>query len=68
MLNAQVMGSISPVTASLYAEDAIAVNQASEVGASIVHTILQAATQSMSGLLEGLNTTGPIGHHINALA
>jgi hypothetical protein len=62
------MGSISPASASLYAQDATSANQASVVAASIEHTILQATTQSMSALLDGLATTGSVGRHINALA
>ncbi len=62
------MSSISPVTASLYAQDTASANLASTVGATIEHTILQEVTQSVTSLLDGLSTSGSLGRHINALA
>ena len=68
IFNAQAMGSISPVSASLYTQAASGTDLSSEVAVSIEHTILTDATQSISDLLGGLSTTGTTGRHINALA
>jgi hypothetical protein len=68
MFKPHAMDSISPVSASLYGQDATSANQASQITASIEHTILQDASRSMSALLSGLATSGTVGRHINALA
>jgi hypothetical protein len=68
MFTAQSMGSISPISASVYTAAASGTGLNSQVAVSIEHTILSDATQSVADLLGSLSTTGTTGRHINALA